>query len=128
MSRIKYLSVLAILIVTVTISGCGGIKIIDFQPAEEIKPFHPPLPPSVTPVTVQPIVVTPERAEDWLQMMEDGELDYFVIYGFHAQDWLTMATYDQRKDYYILQLLELLKWYGNPALQDEESPDDQESD
>ena len=50
--------------------------------------------------------------------LDDGELDYFVIYGFHAQDWLSMAVYDEKKDWYIDQLLNLLKWYGHPSLQD----------
>ena len=113
---------LVVLLAALFLVGCSGIKVLDFTPAEEIKPFHPPLPAAVTPHVPQPIVVTPERATDWLQMMEDGTLDYFVIYGFHAQDWLSMAVYDKQKDRYIDQLLNILKWYGHPSLQDEPLP------
>ncbi|MEE8113981.1 MAG: hypothetical protein V3T23_06465, partial [Nitrososphaerales archaeon] len=48
----------------------------------------------------------------------DGERLDYVIYGWEVQDWLTMGQYDIRKDYYIKTLLEIIKWYGHPDLQD----------
>lgn len=100
------------------LTACNGVKVIDFNVEEPPPVFHPPLPPPVQPVAQQPIVVTPRVAEAWNKEIRAGERDDFVVYGYNAQDWLTMGQYSDRKDYYILQLLEIIKWYGHPTLQD----------
>lgn len=110
------LGLLALLFLSAT--ACSGVKIIDFNVEEPAPIFHPPLPAPIQPVHQEPIVVTPRVAEAWNKEIEAGERDDFVVYGYNAQDWLTMGQYSDRKDYYIRQLLEMLKWYGHPALVD----------
>jgi hypothetical protein len=100
------------------LTACNGVRVIDFNVEEPAKVFHPPLPPPVQPVHQEPIVVTPRRAETWNKEIEAGERDDYVVYGYNAQDWLTMGQYSDRKDYYILRLLNIIKWYGHPDLQE----------
>ncbi len=105
------------LIVVFLLSGCGGAKFLTFEPTEEAKQFHPPLPAPVTPIMQEPVIVTPDIARKWNKEIDDGERTEYVVYGWALQDWITMGQYDMRKDYYIRMLLEILKWYGHPDLQ-----------
>lgn len=107
---------LCIIPLLLALGGCGGAKFLTFEPGEEAKQFHPPLPAPVIPVIQEPVIVTPDLAKKWNLEIEAGERQEYVVYGWALQDWLTMGQYDERKDYYIRQLLNILKWYGHPDL------------
>lgn len=125
----KYLRVLAILTFVVSISACGGMaNIIDFQPAEVEKVFHPSLPPPIHPQIPDPIVATPGVTAEWNEEIEAGEREPYVVYGFEKDDWLSMGQYDERKDTYIQKLLNMIKYYGHPDLQDKKDPPDEVHD
>ena len=111
------IALIAVLFVLLT--GCAGApKFFTFEPGETEKVFHPPMPSPLVPISQEPVVMTPKISAKWNKEIEDGERLDYVIYGWEVQDWLTMGQYDIRKDYYIKTLLEIIKWYGHPDLQD----------
>jgi hypothetical protein len=100
------------------LSACGGARLNVFEEKEAVKPFYPPLPGPIVPVNPDPIIATPDLTKEWNAEVDAGERRAYVIYGFDGNTWLSMKQYEDRKDYYILQLREILKYLGHPALQD----------
>jgi hypothetical protein len=106
------------------LSGCAGANFNVFEESEALPQFHPPLPAPLVPVNPDPVIATPDLTEIWNREIDAGEREPYVVYGFHVQDWISLGQYDDRKDYYIRTLLEIIKWYGHPSLNKEEKPDD----
>lgn len=112
--------ILGVVVCLLMLTGCAGASFNVFEEKEAVKPFYPPLPPPIVPVNPDPIIATPDLTEIWNAEVEEGTRPPYVVYGFDANTWLSMKQYEDRKDYYIRNLLEILKWMGHPALQDEE--------
>lgn len=115
----RILGIVVCLLAVIALSGCSGAKFNVFEEAEPVKPFYPPLPGPIVPVNPDPVIATPDLTRIWNAEVEEGTRPPYVVYGFDAQTWLSLKQYEDRKDYYIRSLLEILKWMGHPSLQDE---------
>lgn len=121
MNGVRKLAYCVVLILAFGVmTGCSGAKFNVFEEAEAVKPFYPPLPGPIVPVNPDPIIATPDLTKEWNTEVDAGERRAYVIYGFDANTWLSLKQYEDRKDYYIRNLLEILKYLGHPSLQDKE--------
>ena len=124
MSQMK----LSVLILCGLLAGCGGsLPTIQFESNKvAVKPFHPPLPPPVSPVYPKPKVMTPGVTREMNAEVDEGLRPPYVYIGFDDQTWLTLGQYNAEMRAYIKHLRAVIKWYGHPELQDPKPTEEKE--
>lgn len=107
---------------TLLIASCASspkpLEVVN-KPAQIERPIYP-RPSGVIAPNVDPIVVTPERTEQWNQEVREGKRPPYVIIGYDEQDYLTFAQWMQELLRYIKSQNAVIDTYENEARQHNE--------
>ncbi len=72
------------------------------------------MPAPLQPVENQPMALTPEEAEIWLELIEAGTIEPFAVIAFPLQDWLSLEAWMNDLPEALAEREAVIRYYRRP--------------